>query len=582
MIRFALSARTSTDDLQDPADSLRWQTDVAARLVAPHGEIVTTYHDIDKSRSLPWDRRPEASRILRDLKDMNRGWDALVIAEPQRAFSGTQFEGILFQFAHYGVGLWVPELGGAVDIDNDGHYMALSNYGTMSRAERNRTRLRVANAVRAHAQAGRWLGGRPPYGYLIADHGPHSNPSKAASGARLHQLAPDPVTAPVVQRIYNSYLAGAGYKQIATVLTNEGILSPSAHDRRRNSHRSGHAWAMSAVRSILANPRYLGYHVSGRTKKADVLLDPDSPALGHVTQQQWQDRAEWVTASVQTYDAIVDEVTWHRVAALIAANSRTKAVTPAKRRSHSGVRRAVPSRYPLAGLVVCDCCGKKLQGNLVRGHAFYRCKVSSDYPVAVNDHPRTLAVREDRLLPHVDAWLCGLFAPEHIEATAAQIVDVDSQGHREDPAITRARATLTECERKLSKHLDGLEAGIPADVIASRIAATQREKDTAQSVLATAPPAPRPLSLDEVVETLTALRDLPELLGRIEQADRAALYQALGLTVRYRRIGSTEEVQLTSTLRSVDLERVAENGDARNSQVPGLQGVDLERVGGGT
>ena len=30
MTRFALYARTSTDDLQDPADSLRWQTDTAA------------------------------------------------------------------------------------------------------------------------------------------------------------------------------------------------------------------------------------------------------------------------------------------------------------------------------------------------------------------------------------------------------------------------------------------------------------------------------------------------------------------------------------------------------------------------
>ena len=344
MIRFALSAPTSTDDLQDPADSLRWQQDTAARLIQPHGKIVTIYHDIDKSRSLPWDRRPEASRILRDLKDAHRGWDALVIAEPQRAFSGTQFEGILFQSSHYGVGLWIPELGGAVDINNDGHYMALSNYGTMRRAERNRTRLRVANAVRAHAQAGRWLGGRPPYGYLIADLGPHSNPSQAASGARLHQLAPDPMTAPVVQRIYELYLSGAGYKQIATVLTNEGIPSPSAHDRTRNSHRSGHAWAISAVRTILANPRYLGYHVSGRTKKADILLDPDSPALGHVTRQRWQDRAEWVTASVQTYDAIVDETTWHQVAGLIAANARSKAVTPATHRARSGVRRAEPSR----------------------------------------------------------------------------------------------------------------------------------------------------------------------------------------------------------------------------------------------
>jgi hypothetical protein len=46
-----------------------------------------------------------------------------------------------------------------------------------------------------------------------------------------------------------------------------------------------------------------------------------------------------------------------------------------------------------------------------------------------------------------------------------------------------------------------------------------------------------------VTETLTALRDLPELLERVDQADRAALYQALGLTVRYRRTDSAEEVK---------------------------------------
>jgi hypothetical protein len=142
---------------------------------------------------------------------------------------------------------------------------------------------------------------------------------------------------------------------------------------------------------------------------------------------------------------------------------------------------------------------------------------------------------------------------------------------------------LSNCSAglRLSKHFDGLEAGIPAYVIDSRIAATQREKSAAESVLATAPPAPKPLSVDEVVETLTALRDLPELLGRVEQADRADLYKALRLTVRNRRIGSTEEVKLTSTLRSMDLEQVAGNGDSKHSQVTGPRGVDLERVGGG-
>ena len=577
MIRFALYARTSTDDLQDPADSLRWQTDAAKRLIAPHGEIVTTWHDVDKSRSLPWDRRPEASRILRDLKNPSRGWDALVIAEPQRAFSGTQFEGILFQFAHYGVGLWVPELGGPVNIDNDGHYMALSNYGTMSRAERNRTRLRVANAVRAHAQAGRWLGGRPPYGYQLADLGPHPNPSKAASGVRLHQLAPDTEAAPVVRRIFDMYLAGAGYKQIATVLTNEGVPCPSAHDRARNSHRPGHAWAMSVVRTILSNPRYLGYHVSGRTKKADVLVDPDAPALGHITRQQWQSRAEWVTASVQTYEPIVDKTTWHRVQALIASNTRSNAVTSGRRRTHAGVRRAEASRYPLAGLVICDCCGKKLQGNMVRGQALYRCYVSADYPVAVNDHPPSLSVREDRLLPHVDAWLADLFAPHRVKATAALVVQADAEGHREDPAIARARTALVECERKLAKHLDGLEAGIPADVIASRIAAAQREKAAAEAVLALAPPAPDALSEDQVVDALSALHTVPDLLASIDQADRAALYQALGLTVTYRRVGASEQVRLQATLTSATMEHAG-----KTTESPGQQGVELERVGGGT
>jgi DNA invertase Pin-like site-specific DNA recombinase len=581
MIRFALSARTSTDDLQDPADSLRWQMDTARRLIAPHGEIVTTYHDIDKSRSLPWERRPEASRILRDLRNPHRGWDALVIAEPQRAFSGTQFEGILLQFAHYGVGLWVPELGGPVDIDNDGHYMALSNYGTMSRAERNRTRLRVANAMRAHAQAGRWLGGRPPYGYRIADAGPHTNPSKAASGARLHQLAPDPETAPVVRRIFDMYLAGAGYKQIAAVLTNEGIPSPSAHDPKRNSHRPGHSWAMSAVRAILVNPRYLGYQVSGRTKKKDVLLDPDVPALGHVTRQQWQQRDEWVTSTVQAYDAIVEAQIWHRVQALVASNTRTKAVTPS-RRTHAGVRRSDPSRYPLAGLVVCDACGKRLQGNTVRGYSLYRCRMSSDYASPLKDHPPCLSVREDRLLAHIDQWLSKLFTPENIEATATSIVTADSEDRREDPEVARARIAVIECERKLAKHLDGLEAGIPAEVIAPRIAAAQREKGAAEAVIASAPPTPQPLMRDEVIETLSMLRDLPELLGAVEQADRAALYQALGLRVTYRRVGAVEQVRLRTSLLAVDLERVGVRGPEENSLVPALRSVDLERVGGGT
>src|SRR4051794_40147654 len=110
-ITFAAYLRTSTDDNQSPEDSRRWQLSLAEQLVAPAGgRIVAIYHDVDVSRSRPWPRRPEATRLLEDVANPSRGWDALVVGEPQRAFSGAQFQLVFSVLSHYGVDLWVPEI----------------------------------------------------------------------------------------------------------------------------------------------------------------------------------------------------------------------------------------------------------------------------------------------------------------------------------------------------------------------------------------------------------------------------------------------------------------------------------------
>ncbi|MBT8226772.1 MAG: hypothetical protein KJO75_14935 [Dactylosporangium sp.] len=102
-------------------------------------------------------------------------------------------------FVHYGVRMWVPEVGGPIDPNNEAHDLVISVFGGMSKGERNRVKVRVRTAMAAQTELeGRYLGGRPPYGYALADLGPHPNPSKAADGRRLHGLTPDPVTAPVV------------------------------------------------------------------------------------------------------------------------------------------------------------------------------------------------------------------------------------------------------------------------------------------------------------------------------------------------------------------------------------------------
>jgi DNA invertase Pin-like site-specific DNA recombinase len=146
----------------------------------------------------------------------------------------------------------------------------MSVFGGMSKGERNRIKIRVRAAMAAQAKVeGRYLGGRPPYGYRLADAGPHPHPGKAADGKRLHTLEPDPTTAPIVQRIFTEYLSGIDVFAIAQRLTTDGIPCPSAYDRRRNPHRTGIAWSKSAVRTTLTNPRYTGHAVWNKQRKQE-------------------------------------------------------------------------------------------------------------------------------------------------------------------------------------------------------------------------------------------------------------------------------------------------------------------------
>ncbi|MFN2526943.1 MAG: recombinase family protein [Actinomycetota bacterium] len=214
--------------------------------------------------------------MLETFKDPRRGFDAVVIGEPARAFYGQQF-GLTFPvFVHYGVELWVPEVGGRVDPGSDAHDLVMALYGGMSKGERNRIKVRVRAAMATQArQEGRFLGGRPPYGYRLGDAGPHPNPSKAAMGARAHRLEPDPVTSSVVGRIFDEYISGLGLYAIAEGLTRDGIPSPSGHDPARNRHRASArgAWGKTAVRAILRNPRYTGREVWNKQRRDEVLVD---------------------------------------------------------------------------------------------------------------------------------------------------------------------------------------------------------------------------------------------------------------------------------------------------------------------
>ena len=207
-LRFAFYGRVSTEDWQDPVTSRARQRDQAAALAAGHGEIVAEFFDAGESRTLAWARRPQAGTLVAALADPDRGWDAIVVGEYERAFYGSQYASMAPLFQHYGIQLWMPEAGGPVGGGED-HEQLMLALGLQSKREITRIRIRVRTAMAAQTrEQGRYLGGRPPYGYRLADAGPHPNKAHAAWGRRAHRLEPDPATAPVVTWMFAQRLAG--------------------------------------------------------------------------------------------------------------------------------------------------------------------------------------------------------------------------------------------------------------------------------------------------------------------------------------------------------------------------------------
>jgi len=209
-------------------------------------------------------------------------------------------------FEHYGVQLWMPEAGGRVDYQSEHNEKTM--LGLSSKREITRTSIwvRTAMAVQTREQ-GRYLGGRPPYGYRLADAGPHPNKVHAAWGRRAYRLEPGPATAPVVRGSSPSGWPGHSVARIARALNEAGVLCPSAADPGRNKHRTGAGWTLGTVTAILQNPRYTGRQVWNRQRTDTELADPGNVTLGHKSVQRWNLPDGWVISARAAHPALISE-----------------------------------------------------------------------------------------------------------------------------------------------------------------------------------------------------------------------------------------------------------------------------------
>ena len=343
-------------------------------------------------RAVRWrgGRRPQAAALVAALADPGRGWEAVVIGEYERAFYASQYASMAPLLEHYGVGLWMPEVGGRVDWHAEDHEQTMLALGLSSKREITRTRIRVRTAMAAQTrEQGRYLGGRPPYGYRLGDAGPHPNKAHAAWGRRAHRLEPDPATAPVVRWMFVQRLAGHSVARITRALNDAGVPCPSAADPGRNPHRTGAGWTLRTVAAILANPRYTGRQVWNRQRTDFDLVDPANTGMGHKQVQRWNLPEGWVISRHPAHPALVSEADF--IAAQAVGSPR-------------GPARQATRQYLLAGLLACGRCGRRLESAWSNGKPAYGCR--HGHPSAAHpdpDRPKNTYVREDQILPHLAA-----------------------------------------------------------------------------------------------------------------------------------------------------------------------------------
>ena len=526
MTRFAFYGRVSTEDQQDPASSKQWQMSRAKSIIEPTGGVVVAeFFDIGQSRSLPWKRRPESAALLEAFKRSDRGFDAVVIGEPARAFSGNHFALTFPVFVHYAVELWVPEVGGRIDPGSDAHDLIMNLYGGMSKGERNRIKIRVRSAMAAQAQhEGRFLGGRPPFGYQLADAGAHPNPGKAADGKRLHRLEIDPTAAPTVRRIFAEYIAGRGYFAIAQDLTRDGIPSPSAHDPARNRHRDMRSWSKIAVRSILMNPRYTGRQVWNRQRRDEILVDVEDVAQGHLSRMRWNDDSDWIWSNEQTHEPIISSEVFAKAQAQMAAGTY---------RPTTGKTRTTQRTYVLSGRVHCGLCGHRMQGNFTHDALRYRCKFPSDRgAVPGMDHPLSVYLRESAIVPKLDEWIGALFDPANLDETCAALAAAGGSTDVDFTRIEAAQRKLADCDTRLAKYRAALDADADPVIVAGWMAEVQAERLRAEREITLAQPAGQ-YTTEQIRELVAELGSITNALADADPKLKAQVYEDLGITVTY-------------------------------------------------
>jgi DNA invertase Pin-like site-specific DNA recombinase len=373
--------------------------------------IVDTYIDRAKSASKDTDKRES---FLKMIRDSSKHLFEVVLVWKLDRFARSRYDS-----AHYKAALKKNgvKLLSATEHITEGPEGIILESMLEGMAEYYSAELseKIHRGQKDNALKGRNNGGRIPLGYLL--------------NKETQKLEVNPLTAPVVQEIFQRYAAGDTIANIRDDFNQRGIKTDK-----------GNPFRYSSFNTVLKNRKYIGEY-----KYQDVVIPDGVPA-------------------------IVPEDVFNRVQERMEKNRMTPAAAKA------------PERYLLTTKLFCGECGKMLAGESGTGtggkiYRYYKCH-SAKNKKDCHQKPVKKAWIENYV---VQQTMMIMMDGPLMERITDRLLELQGEGNHD---LKLLEQQLKDTERGIENILNAIQAGIITASTKQRLSELEDEKaDLEQRIL---------------------------------------------------------------------------------------------------
>ncbi|MBU7005617.1 recombinase family protein [Phosphitispora fastidiosa] len=335
---FGNYGRLSKDEKGEKLDSKDTQLAFNNQFINDNsmGMIVDNYFDDDISGTV-FDDREDLERLKEDL--INGKINAVVTKDLSR-LGRTNYKTL-------GLIEWLQEnqfrlvaINDNIDsLKGDDSYIGIKTW--FNEQYVRDVSVKIRSNVHQKLKQGEYLG-TPPFGYK-KEYTMLNNKPKP-----INKLLVDELVRHIIVEIFDLYIAGHGYRNIADILQDKGYINPSKY---KNYNRpQSLRWNKDHVKRIITNRVYCGDTVQGVSER----ISYKTKKTRKRPETQW-----YVTEN--SHEPIVSRETWE------LANKINQ-----KRANENGARNK-KTIYLFSGFLECGACGRFLCARVTHGHLGFIC-----------------------------------------------------------------------------------------------------------------------------------------------------------------------------------------------------------------